>query len=604
VRDLLLRVLVILGAFTVLLTEALSPFHWIRPFPLAAAWLLIGAGGAVYLYRGMPRVKRFPIRPAETAITAASIAIVTLVGLTAALSAPNSYDAMAYHLPRVVYWAQAGSVAFFPTSYFTQISLPPMAEYAMLQTYVLTGGDRLVNLVAAAAFAASIAGVSCLAGALGANSKVQALAAFCCATLPNAILQASGAKNDTLLALWLVCTAYFALRRDLFFLGLSFGLAVATKSTAYLYAPPLIASVLAIQWLKGWRPRWWAVAVALAAGALLLNTPQYWRNLQFSGSPLGYDSPYGKGGPYRWANTRFGWKPTVSNILRNLSDQLGDRSARWNQAEFHAILRIHRALDIDPQDRDTTWASLQFAPPVLTAHEGNANNRWHLLLMAAGMALALWRAVRHRDWVWFLYGSGLVLAFLLFSFYLKWEGSGGRMLLPLFILASPLAGMLLAAIRPAPVTVLLCLFLLSGARLPLLKNWARPLMGSHAVFTTPRDEQYYMDMLPLNDRPWQLQAIDATARSGCDSVGLDVRGDDAEYPFQALLRARNPAVRFLHVGVENASARYYPAGVPRPCAVLCMRCRGDVAKIAEYETVGQPIELEHSLLFLKPKGGG
>jgi hypothetical protein len=46
VRDLLLRVLVMLGACTLLLTEGLSLFHWIRPFPLAGAWLGIGAGGA------------------------------------------------------------------------------------------------------------------------------------------------------------------------------------------------------------------------------------------------------------------------------------------------------------------------------------------------------------------------------------------------------------------------------------------------------------------------------------------------------------------------------------------------------------------------------
>jgi hypothetical protein len=215
------------------------------------------------------------------------------------------------------------------------------------------------------------------------------------------------------------------------------------------------------------------------------------------------------------------------------------------------------------------------------------------------MAFALWRAIRRRDWVWLFYGSGLLLAFLLFSFYLKWEGSGGRMLLPLFILGSPLAGALLAMIRPAPVTVLLCLFLLDGARIPLLKNWTRPLMGPHAVFTTPRDEQYYMDMLPLNDRNWQLQAVEATVKSGCESVGLDFSGDEAEYPFQALLRARSPGVRFMHVGVENTSARYYPAELPKPCAVLCMHCGGDQTKIERYEAVGNPIVLQHSLLFLK-----
>ncbi len=593
----------VLGVCTVLLTELLSPPGWLRPAPLALAWLAIGATGAICLRRRKPRFQRFSILPAEAVLAAAIGAIAALVGLTAALSAPNTYDAMAYHLPRVVYWAQAGSVEFFPTSYFTQISLPPMAEYAMLHTYVLSGGDRFVNLIAAAAFACAIAGVSSLAGALGANSKVQALAAFCCATLPNAILQASGAKNDTLLALWLVCAAYFAVRRDLWFLGLSFGLALATKSTAYIFAPPLVASVLAIQWMEGRRPRWGALAVALAAGALLLNTPQYVRNFRFSGSPLGFDSPYGKGGPHRWANARFGWKPTVSNALRNLSDQLGGRSARWNQAEFHAILAVHRALHIDPRDPDDTWAWTQFGPPAETAHEGNANNRWHLLLMAAGMALAVWRASRRGDWVWLAYGSGLILAFLLFSSYVKWEASGGRMLLPLFILGSPLAATLLAAIRPAPVTVLACLFLLGGARLPLLKNWARPLMGPHSVFVTPRDEQYYMDMLPLNDRHWQLQAVEMTAQSGCKLVGLDFSGDDAEYPFQALLRARSPAARFLHTGVGNASAMFYPAAVPQPCAVLCMNCGGNPAKIARYDGMGKPIVLERSLLFLKESGG-
>ena len=595
--------MVALGVCTVLLTELLSPLGWLRPAPLAVAWLAIGAAGAVYLHRRKPQFERFSIRPGEAVLAAATAGIAAVAGLTAALSAPNSYDAMAYHLPRVVYWAQAGSVKFFPTSYFTQISLPPMAEYAMLHTYVLSGGDRFVNLLATAAFACSIIGVSSLAGALGANTKVQALTAFCCATLPNAILQASGAKNDTLLALWLVCAAYFALRRDLWFLGLSFGLALATKSTAYLFAPPLIASVLAIQWREGRRPRWGALAVALAAGALLLNAPQYVRNFRFSGSPLGFDSPYGKGGLYRWANTRFGWKPLVSNALRNLSDQMGSRGARWNQAEFHAILAIHRALHIDPQDRDTTWATTQFGPPVETAHEGNANNRWHLLLMAAGMALALWRAGRRRDWVWLTYGGGLFLAFLLFSFYLKWEASGGRMLLPLFMLGSPLAATVLAAVRPAPVTVLACLFLLGGARLPLLKNWTRPLLGPRSVFATPRDGQYYMDMLPLNDRNWQLQAVEATAQSGCQLVGLDFSGDDAEYPFQALLRARSPAVRFMHTGVGNASAMFYPAAVPQPCAVLCMHCGGNPARIAEYGGIGKPIALDRSLLFLKQSGG-
>ena len=588
-REFFLRASVALGVTTAVMTELLSPFHLLRRGPVLCCWLVVLAL-ATFRFARRRTLPRIAIRPVEAALALACAAIVAVVAATAFVSPPNSTDAMAYHMPRVIYWAQAGSVAFFPTPYFNQICLQPLAEYCALHTYLLSGGDRFVNLVACAAFLASMVGVSALAGALGAGARGQAFAAFFCATLPNGILQASGAKNEWMLALWLICAAYFAARENAPITGLSLGLALATKGTAYLFAPPLLLAVLLIR-----RPPLRARALAwIAGGILLVNTPQYVRNLRLSGSPLGYDSAQGDG-VFRWRNEHPGWRSTASNLIRHTSEQLGGRSPRWNQAVFHAALALHRALGIDPDDRDTTWPGRVFSPPRNTNHEADANNRWHLLLLAVA---ALFAAItRKRPWI--LYGAGLVVALLTFCFYLKWQPFMGRLELPLFVLAAPLAAPLLEALRPAALALVVCLFLLSTARLPLLQNWTRPLTGPHSLFVTTRDDNYFRDMTQWNNRDSYLTAVDLTARSGCSTVGIDINRNQLEYPFQALLRERNPAVRFQHTGVENASARYIPADQPRPCAVFCPDCAGISRKLAQYSDIGPPTEIGHFLLFLR-----
>lgn len=589
-RDYFLRLIALLGAAVVLLTETLNPFHLLRRGPLAVAWACVLAAGAFYAWRRRPAALRFAFRPLETAIAAAIAAIAAIVGLAAVLSPPNSADAMAYHMPRVIYWAQAGSVAFFPTPYFNQITLQPLAEYFMLHTYVLSGGDRLINLVAFGAFLGSIVAVSALAGAMGLGSRGQGFAALFCATLPNGILQASGAKNDWMLALWLACLLYFAVRRNALFTGLSAGLALATKATAYLFAPPLLA--VALFW-PGTRPAWRRMGVCLVAGILLINGPQYVRNFHLSGSILGYDSAHGDGF-FRWRNEHPGLKSTISNLLRNASDQFGARSARWNRAVYGAVLRLHKALGLDPQDPATTWRWAAYEPPVSSNHEANAHNRWHLLLLVAALALAA--AARSRRWL--LYGGALVAAFLLFCFYLKWQPYLARLELPLFALGAPLAAFALGKLRPRWLAVALAVFLVNNARPMLFENWTRRLHGPGNLFVTSRDDNYFADMSQFDNRASYFTAADLTARSGCSLVGIDIGVYQLEYPFQALLLERSPATMFVHTGVTNASARYYPSPPPRPCAVLCLECAGRQDKIAQYAPVGGPTVIGRFLLFL------
>jgi hypothetical protein len=576
----------LLGAAAVLLTELLSLGGLIRPWPLAIGWAAILAAYCYWLRPRLPRLR--------VSVIGAAIAVLTaMIGVTAAFSPPNSADAMAYHMPRVVYWAQAGSVRFFPTPYFNQISLQPVNEYLMLHTFVLSGGDRWINLLTAGAYVLAIAGVAAVAKEMGLGARGQAFAAFFCATLPNGILQASSAKNDWLLAVWIVCAVYFALRREGVWLALAVGLALGTKATAYLFLPPILASVFVVKRYNGRELA--RMAALIAAGVLLIDGPQFARNWQLSGNPLGYDSAQGDGA-YQWRNEHPGWRSMVSNALRHGTEQLGARSPRWNSAVFSASLDAHRALGLDPQDRGTTWPGTVYGPPRNANHEADANNRWHLLLAIAALLFGL--LTRRRDLLWLC--AGLTAAFLLFCFYLKWQPFMVRLELPLFVVAAIPAASLLESMRPSMLGAAVCVFLALNARLPLVENWTRPLKGPASVFRIDRDTRYFADMSQWNNEASYVEAVERTARSGCLRVGIDINDNQLEYPFQALLRERLPGVWFEHAGVENASARYYREA-PHPCAVLCLDCLGDAKRENQYGGIGEREAVGRFLLFLRPR---
>jgi hypothetical protein len=148
IRDDAMRAAVLVGVAVVGITEALSVFGAMRRVPLLAAWIALACASIVIARRRgwRPRIRVGRVDSVVAAYCAACALILALTGIAAALSPPNSADAMAYHLPRVLYWAEQGSVRFFPTHYLNQLMLQPFAEYAMLQSYVLSGGRPLHQL--------------------------------------------------------------------------------------------------------------------------------------------------------------------------------------------------------------------------------------------------------------------------------------------------------------------------------------------------------------------------------------------------------------------------------------------------------------------------
>lgn len=588
-RDRFLRAVVAFGLSVVIVTEMLSAFGWLRRGPTIGAWsvaLLVTAGRAWFARRSAPWRGLRRSRDVVVLVTLAGcFAIVVTTWVAAAFSPPNSTDAMAYHMPRVIYWAEQASLRFFPTPYLTQIMLQPMAEYWMLNGYLLSGSDHFVNFGQWFAALACMIGVSAVAREFGARMRGQAIAALFCATLPAGILAASGAKNDYVMAMFAVAAVYFALRWrngrrviDAWFLGVAVGLALFTKATAYLFLPFPIAAILFPIW-REWRQITKLALMILVCG-LAVNGAHYWRNWELSGSPLGFDSAQGDG-LFRWRNESFGWRQTVSNMLRHASEQMGARSDRWNQGVYRFVLAAHRDLGMDVNDPVTTERWTVFEAPRNANHETNANNRWHLLLLAVVSGFLLWRD-RHRA----IYALSPVCGFVAFCAYLKWAPFTARYQLPLFVLAAPLAAAIEEFgwrwLRPVWIELAVCIFLLSGARPPALQNWVRPLEGPRSVLRVARDDQYFADMTYWDNRASYYASVAAIKRSGCGTIGIDINNFQLEYPLQALVRENRPDARFAHTGVENGSRRYAPSVAEPPCAIVCLDCLGDDARLKLY----------------------
>jgi hypothetical protein len=188
-----------------------------------------------------------------------------------------------------------------------------------------------------------------------------------------------------------------------------------------------------------------------------------------------------------------------------------------------------------------------------------------------------------------VYATALIAGFVLFCFYLKWQPFMARMFLPLFVLASPIAGVLIEQIRPAVLQMALCLFLLNNARPFVFENWVRPLKGPRSLLRTSRDSNYFSDMTQWNEQDTYMQAADAIAGLRCATVGVDINDIQLEYPLEALLLERNRAIRFVHTGVTGPAAKYAKRdGASTPCVVLCFDCAGDPARLEAYRTSGPP----------------
>ena len=561
---------VMFGVAVSLLTELQSATH-----TLTHAGSTIGWGVFVLALLVVLRARRGPAAPPGEqgpfpilafTVIAAFLAI-TLV--TALVSAPNSYDAMTYHLARVERWIQQGSLAPFATFDTRQLFMPSWAEYALLQFQLLSGGDHFANLVQWLCYAGSCAGAAMLALSLGGSRTARNVAAVLVATLPMAIAQASGTQTDVAAACWAViaCAWGYAMlrseapRRDMLFCALSLGLAAATKQTGLLFAAFGLVPAVAALFLGRRSGRAATLVLASGVAVALLAGPQLIRNREVFGAMQGdsvwvSDAAMGTHAP----------GAVTCNVLRNLSLHFGTPSGGVNEAVAGAAAAGCRAVGANPDDPRTTWNPRFIAAP-WTTHEESAPNPLQLVLIFVAFLLTWW-VTRSGAVRWF--PVAMISAIVAFSVALKWQSYNSRLETPFFALALAWGALAVERLRPRWRQALV-----SGLAITALPaavcNYTRPLAAIRAIaprpsiFQLPRELTYFM-YDPALARPY-LDVAHRIAATDCRDVGMHTWPDAWEYAVMAVVHADRPEVGFRPIGVTNASARFSGPDRP-PCLLL------------------------------------
>ncbi len=590
-RSSLLGASVTWGVLLTAITEALSALQALTFEWLLGAWGAVGIGlAAIYIRpnKGKLRLPVIPAVPLSQSLPVVGVSlIVAAVGVIALLAPPNNTDSMVYHMSRVVHWIQNRSVAFYPTHITRQLHHNPWAEFAIMNLQVLSSGDRFANLPQWFSMSGSLVAVTLIARLLGAGADGQALAAVIAATLPMGILQGSSTQNDYVASFWLACLVYYVLeatvnRRQgpivVLGAGAALGLAILTKSTAYIFALPFLV------WFFFSSPRHirWKSTLAVGCVAMCLNLGHYWRNLDLYGIPLG-PRHGGRVAVSSYVNDAFTASALTSNVVRNIALHIGTPFTTLNSATESAIRELHSILGIDADDPRTTWAGMKFRMRIMSNHEDRAGNPLHLALIMLSVGLAATLAKRRENRDLLPYASALVVAFVLFIACLKWQPWHSRLHLPLFVLWSPLIGSVVSrSVSRKWVTSLAAILLLAAIpwvfynkSRPLLES--RTLLATHDITTTARIDQYFVNLSRLKDA--YLRAAGFLRSRGCSQIGLTIDENDAEYlVLMAIYHTGNDAVRLEHVDVQNVSAvksTIAPFNDFRPCAVISTRPDAD-----------------------------
>ena len=531
-----------------------------------ALWLLRRSSSAPAPWNFSAERKALAAWPLDARIMLGAAALfATFLGCIALLTPSNNWDALTYHMARVMHWVQQQSVVHYPTNMDGQIQMGPWSAFVQTHLWLLWGNDRFANLVQWSAVAGSMVAASWLTGQLlpegtapAAAARSQAFAALLVATLPTVIVESVTTQTDCTTGFWLLCLAGFALAwwRDppnrvyAIAFGAALGLGALTKFTMIIYAAPIgVAAAVALAWKqRNAIPALLLPGLISLAICLAIVSPHFIRNRAVYGSAVGSQTAQALTG-----TPRFSMPGILSNLIRNAQLQANTGIPPLTHALNQIAGTLQGWTGRPPNDPEFSSGATDSPPPdQFLVFDSYASSPWQVGLILAAALVGVIAARRNRL-VMLSMGVGFASA-VLFCSVLRWQIWNCRYHIPLLLFFMPLVSAVLVPRMPRWLASVLATGLLFFGLVIVASNQSRPIFNS-AYRAQPRIQQYFFSPLGEQFYAPMRDAVREIVASGCNGVGLKLSPDDAEYPLWLMLRDAGFEGRIDHQFVEGPSSR-------------------------------------------------
>lgn len=368
------------------------------------------------------------------------ILFIFLLFIQGLLYPPNNWDSLTYHMSRIMYWLSNESVSFFPTHILRHLYQPPFAEYFILHLNLLNGNDYLSNSVQLFFLIHVLFAIYAILGLFKTPRLFKLLALLLVLTIPSVELQSTTTKNDIVCAFFIITAIYFSLKtikkvslKNYFFFGLTIGLAILTKGTAYIFLAPLllcfgIAAVYKLFVVKDLRIIKYNLLAIITV--LLLNGTHYSRNYAVSHSIMNVDELEAKA----YSNDVMDCGFLFSNLIKNAGLHMGFPV----RDPYDQLIRlVHKKMDISIDDKRLNYFATPYEGARNTTHEDYVPNTIHFFLSVVSFFILVIGSIKNpkKDKSALLIVCIIGAQILLFAGYLKWQPWHTRLHIPIFILS-------------------------------------------------------------------------------------------------------------------------------------------------------------------------